>query len=70
MNFTFKWDLIVFMVVHPERRQSIILFRLALTTIKDRFIHNEEAEEIKRMLIEAAKNGACKSFTVKHFKRQ
>ena len=30
-------------------------------TIKDRFIHDEEAEEIKRMLIEAAKNGACKT---------
>ena len=29
--------------------------------IKDRFIHDEEAEEIKRMLIEAAKNGACKT---------
>ena len=29
--------------------------------IKDRYIHDEEREELKRTLIEAAKNGACKT---------
>ena len=29
--------------------------------IKDSYIHDEEREELKRMLIEAAKNGACKT---------